>query len=137
MKAELSKDGKIIIVTIPMNFRKRGGRKLIIAPDGMEMAPPAPYSALAKLVAKAHRWLKMLENGEAPSIRAVAAQEKTDESYVGKVLRLTLLAPDIVELILDNKQPDVMTWNELKKPFPVEWPKQREKWGIPEPKQLS
>ena len=137
MKAELSKDGKTIIVTIPMNFRKRGGRKLIIAPDGMEMAPPTPYSALAKLVAKAHRWLEMLENGKIASIRAIAEKEKVDPSYVSRVLNLTLLAPDLVELILDNQQPDVMTWNELKKPFPMEWPKQREKWGIPEPKQLS
>ncbi|MEO5372610.1 MAG: hypothetical protein H7833_21280, partial [Magnetococcus sp. DMHC-1] len=55
---------------------------------------------------------------------------KLDDSYVAKVLRLTLLAPDIVETILDGTQPDVLTWRELAKPFPPEWPKQREQWGI-------
>ena len=73
MKAELSKDGSTIVVTIPMQLRRRGGRKLIIAPDGMEMAPPAPKDdALARLVAKAHHWLKLLESGKAPSIQAIA-----------------------------------------------------------------
>ncbi len=45
-------------------------------------------------------------------------------------MRLTLLAPDIVEMILDGKQPEAMTWREMAKPFPVEWPKQRRLWGI-------
>ncbi|MBF0425779.1 MAG: hypothetical protein HQL66_08170 [Magnetococcales bacterium] len=63
------------------------------------------------------------------SIRAIAEQERIDESYVAKVLRLTLLAPDIIEAILDDRQPDIMTWRELAKPFPMEWPKQREVWG--------
>ncbi|MBF0126875.1 MAG: hypothetical protein HQM02_06650 [Magnetococcales bacterium] len=56
----------------------------------------------------------------------------SDESYVAKVLRLTLLAPDIIiEAILDDRQPDVMTWRELAKPFPEEWPEHRERWRIP------
>ncbi len=118
-----------------MTLRRRGGRKLIIAPDGMEMAPPMPRDdGLARLVAKAHQWLEMLESGKVASIRAIAEQEKSDASYVGKVLRLTLLAPDIVESILNNKQPDIMTWRELSKPFPVEWEKQREKWNLQEEK---
>ena len=135
MHAELSKDKTIITVTIPMTLRRRGGRKLIIAPDGMEMAPPVPRDdGLARLVARAHQWLEMLESGKVASIRAIAEQEKSDASYVGKVLRLTLLAPDIVESILNNKQPDIMTWRELSKPFPVEWEKQREKWNLQEEK---
>ena len=131
MKAELSKDGSTIVVTIPMQLRRRGGRKLIIAPDGMEMAPPAPKDdALARLVAKAHHWLKLLESGKAPSIQAIAEQENIDKSYAAKVLRLTLLAPDIVVAILDGRQPDVLTWRELARPFPVLWEKQRQRWGM-------
>lgn len=129
MKAELSKDGKEIIVTIPMQLRRRGGRKLIIAPDGMEPPPPREET-LAKLVAKAHHWLRLMENGQITSYRAIAEQEKLDESYVAKVMNLTLLAPDIVEMILDGRQPDVMTWRELRKPFPMVWSEQRERWGI-------
>ena len=128
-RAELSRDGKEIIVTIPVCLKRRGGRKLIIAPEGTEIPPPRD-DTLARLVAKAHKWLRMLESGKAPSIRAIAEQEKIDESYVAKVLRLTLLAPDIIEAILDDRQPDVMTWRELARPFPMEWPKQREIWGF-------
>lgn len=130
--AELSQDGKEIIVTIPWAMRRRGGRKLIIAPEGMEEEPPREET-LAKLVAKAHRWIRLLEGGKISSFRAIAEQEKLDESYVGKVLCLTLLAPDIVEMILDGRQPDVMTWRELRRPFPVEWERQRERWGVSTP----
>lgn len=129
MKAEMSRDGKMIVVTIPMVLKRRGGRKLIIAPAGMETAPPRDET-LAKLVARAHKWLKMLEGGQCGSIRALAEQENLDESYVAKVLRLTLLAPDIIERILDGRQPDVLTWRELIKPFPMLWSEQREKWGF-------
>ncbi|MBF0339740.1 MAG: hypothetical protein HQL95_02095 [Magnetococcales bacterium] len=132
MKTEMSKDGKTIVVTIPMVVKRRGGRKLIIAPEGMDMPPPRDET-LAKLVAKAHKWLKMLESGKAPSLRALAEQEKVGESYMSKVLRLTLLAPDIVTAIIDGRQPDVMSWRELTKPFPSVWSEQRERWGFPEP----
>ena len=131
MRAEMSKDGKIITITIPMNLRRRGGRKRIVAPPGMDSLPSLQRDdTLAKLVAKAHRWMKELEVGGVSSIRALAVREKLDESYLAKVLRLTLLAPDIVKAILNGTQPDHLTWRELSKPFPSEWPKQRERWGI-------
>ncbi len=85
---------------------------------------------LAKLVAKAHLWLRQLESGKIATISELAEREKLDNSYVAKVMRLTLLAPDIVEMILDGTQPDVMSWWELAKPFPVEWERQRERWRV-------
>ena len=131
MKAEISPDGKIITVTIPMKLGKRGGRKMIIAPDGQQLPPELPHNdALARLVARAYQWLKDLESRRVGSIKEIAENEKLDESYIGKVLRLTLLAPDIVKLILDNQQPDTMTWRELSRPFPSEWGEQRERWGL-------
>ena len=131
MKAEISPDGKIITVTIPMKLGRRGGRKMIIAPDGQELQPELLRDdSLARLVAKAYKWLRLLESGKTPSIQAIAEEENTDPSYVAKVLRLTLLAPDIIDLILKNRQPDTMTWRELRKPFPMLWEEQRKKWGI-------
>jgi hypothetical protein len=133
MKAEMSKDGSTIIVSIPMQFRRRGGRTTIIAPEGMDM-PPMPKAArddsLVKLVVKAHRWLRMMESGKFASIKELADHEQIDDSYVARVLRLTLLAPDIVEAILDNQHPDVLTVRELMRPFPVLWTEQRDRWGI-------
>ncbi|MEO5347891.1 MAG: hypothetical protein H7834_16155 [Magnetococcus sp. YQC-9] len=129
MRTEMRQNGEIIVVTIPLQLKRRGGRKLIIAPMGVE-AEPLREETLAKLVAKAHRWLRMMESGQYRSIKDLAAQEQIDDSYLARVLRLTLLAPDIIVAILDGRQPDVLTWRELKSPFPMEWEKQREKWGF-------
>ena len=110
-----------------------GGRKTIVAPDGAEGLPVPKAKqddALLKALARAHRWKGMLESGEVASVKDLAKQEKIDDSYVARVLRLTLLAPDIVEAILNGCQPDGMSYRELAKPFPVEWSLQREKWGF-------
>jgi hypothetical protein len=69
-----------------------------------------------------------LWEGESPrtcgTVEELAAAEKINSSYVSRVLRLTLLAPDIVEAILDGRQPAKMTLAELMKPFPVSWNQQ-------------
>ncbi|MBF0148282.1 MAG: hypothetical protein HQL85_19165 [Magnetococcales bacterium] len=131
MSAEWSQDKKEIIVSIPMELKRRGGRKSIIMPDGVDLpSVPARDETLAKLVAKAHLWLRQLESGKVATISELAERENLDNSYVAKVMRLTLLAPDIVVMILDGKQPEAMTWRKLAKGFPMEWPKQRRLWSI-------
>ncbi len=67
----------------------------------------------------------MLETGVYRSVAELAEAEKVNASYLSRMLRLTLLAPDIVEAVLDGRQPDRMTLAELMKPFPVEWGEQR------------
>jgi hypothetical protein len=67
----------------------------------------------------------MLENGTHATIAEIAAAEKINESYVGRILRLTLLAPDIVEAILDGRQPVEMTLALLMRPFSTLWEAQR------------
>ncbi|MBF0628547.1 MAG: hypothetical protein HQL91_10065 [Magnetococcales bacterium] len=134
MKAEMSRDGRIIVVTVPITLRRRGGRTMIIAPEGMAVAPVSYNDdAVLKLVVRAHQWLRQLEKGRFGSIKELAEHEQHDSSYISKILSLTLLAPDIVEAILDRRQPDVLTWEELRKPFPMIWSEQRAKWGFPEP----
>lgn len=110
---------------VSISIRQRGGRKLVIAPDGAEVAA-APImrhvdSAMVKAIARAFRWRDMLESGEYATIREIANAEKINESYVGRVLRLTLLAPDVVEVILDGRQPVSLSLDGLMKRFPVEW----------------
>jgi hypothetical protein len=82
-------------------------------------------SALAKVVARAFRWRRMLEAGRYSTIDELAAAEGINGSYVCQILRLTLLAPDIVEAILDGWQPDGMTLPGLMEPFPEEWSRQK------------
>ena len=72
----------------------------------------------------------MLENGAHATIAEIAAAEKINSSYVSRVLRLTLLAPDIVEAILDGRQPVGMPLAGLMEPFPVGWREQRGGFGL-------
>ena len=131
--ARLSDDGKTIIVKIPMKFRRRGGRKLIIAPDGGDAwmpSKPRRDDTLIKAIARARRWQRMLESGQVPSTRQLAEKEKINASYLARILRLTLLAPDIVEAVLDGRQPKGLLLADLMKTFPVEWDKQRTLFGF-------
>ena len=80
---------------------------------------------MIRAIARAFRWREMLENGKYATIAEIAAAEKINDSYVGRVLRLTLLAPDIVEAILYGGQPAEVTLGGLMQPFAVEWPEQR------------
>jgi hypothetical protein len=122
-------DGRTITVRIPITIRRRGGRKLVLAPDGTPETRPALHrqvnNAMVKAIARAFRWREMLENGTHATIAEIAAAEKVNDSYVGRVLRLTLLAPDIVEAILNGRQPAEMTLAVLLRPFPVGWAAQR------------
>ena len=110
-----------------MRFQRRGGRKWIIAPDGSATVPttkPKPDGALVKALARAHRWRRMLEEGQFGTLADLADAERISRSYVSRVVRLTLLAPDIVEWTLDGRPTAGLP--QLLKPFPVEWERQRE-----------
>jgi hypothetical protein len=125
----LSDDGRTVTVHIPISIRRRGGRKFVLAPDGTTDTWAAPSrrvdNAMIKAIARAFRWREMLENAPHATIAEIATAEKINETYVGRVLRLTLLAPDIVEAILGGRQPTEMTLATLMKPFPALWEAQR------------
>jgi len=120
---------QMLTVRVPLAVRKqRGGRKLMIAPASTtNRGSSAADTTLVKAVARAFRWRRMMETGRFATINELAAAEKINSSYVSRLLRLTLLAPDIVEAILDGRQPEGMTLPALMEPFPVEWESQRPK----------
>lgn len=94
-------------VRVPIALGKRRGRKRVLAPDGTELVrPPAPSidSALVEAVARAFRWQRMLESGAYGTLRELATAERINPSYVSRFLRLTLLAPEVVEAILDGRR---------------------------------
>jgi len=117
---------QMLTVRVPLAVRKpRGGRKLMLAPSGMApRGASATDTTLVKALARAFRWRRMMEAGRYGTIDELAVAEKINSSYVSRVLRLTLLAPDIVEAILDGRQPDGMTLPALMEPFPVDWKSQ-------------
>ena len=118
-----ARDSDVVAIKIPFTVRMRGGRKLVLAPDGAPVPPAAPHidSTLVKAIARAFRWQKMLETGRFATINEIARAEKINSSYVSRVLRLTLLAPATVEAILDGRADAAPTLAEAMKVFPVEW----------------
>jgi hypothetical protein len=121
-RATVSADGETITLHIPMTFRKRGGRKLVVTPDGAEWAPrPRVDNAMVKALARAFRWRRMLDDGLCGTIEELAKRERVNRSYMSRVLRLTLLAPDVVEAILDGRQPEGMRLEDLLEGFPLGW----------------
>lgn len=119
-------DEQTVTVHVPMAFRKRGGRKLVVTPDGAEWAPrPRVDNAMVKALARAFRWRKELDSGVHATIEDLAKAKGLAPSYVSRVLRLTLLAPEIVEAILDGRQPAELRLDNLLECFPLEWEGQR------------
>jgi hypothetical protein len=125
---EISRDGTALTVSIPMAIRKRGGRKLVVSPAGAEpWAPSRPRidNTLLRALVQAFHWQHKLESGQHATISELAKVLKLDRSFVSHVLRLTLLAPDLVEAILDGRQSPTMQLQTLVRGFPVEWERQR------------
>lgn len=128
VRHELSRDGSILTVSVPFAVRKRGGRKLAMVPEDVAAwALPVPRidNTLVKALARAFRWQRMLESGRFASVTELAEAEKINQSYLCRVLRLALLAPDIVEAILDGRPPAGLQLSLLLGPLPSEWTEQR------------
>lgn len=109
-----------VTIHVPFRLVKRGGRKEMQLPEGAS-TPRRPDDALVKALARAFRWKRMLESSEYATVAELAEREGIAPSYMTRVLRLTLLAPDIVEAILDGKQGPLVTLVRVMEPFPVEW----------------
>ena len=111
-EARLSDDGATLTVWVPMTLKPRGGRKLVVSPDGVP-AWAGPSSrvddTLVKALARAFRWRRLLEIGVHGTVDEIARAEGINASYVSRILRLTLLAPDIVEAVLDGRQAPELT----------------------------
>jgi hypothetical protein len=116
-----------IVVRVPLAIR-RPGRRTIVTPvcqQGYAVMPTRADPAPVKALARAFRYQRMLDEGRYTSISEMAEGERIDRGYVGRILHLTLLAPDIVEGILDGRQPAELELPTLIEPFPLEWDVQR------------
>ncbi|MBS3652600.1 hypothetical protein KEU06_28905 [Pseudaminobacter sp. 19-2017] len=99
-------DERTVTVHVPLSFRRKGGRKVVISPTGEEQRlTPVRYidDALLRSLVQAFEWKRMLDEGEYVSFSELAGATKLNHSFVSRVLRLTLLAPDVVEAILDGE----------------------------------
>jgi len=126
--AETRLDGSTLIVRIPMRFQRRGGRKHIVAPDGSAIAPtakPQPDGTLVKALARAWRWQRMLDDGVYASVSEIGDAENISKSYVSRILRLALLAPDIIDATVAGRADQSLMLEQLEQPLPASWVEQQ------------
>lgn len=121
-----------LTVQVPLAIRRRPGRKTVVTPNGSASAGIPLYAspahadpALVKALARAFRYQRMLDEGQYASITEMAEAERLDRGYMGRLLQLTLLAPDIVEALLDGRHQDGPDSRRFLEPFSAEWWKQR------------
>jgi hypothetical protein len=129
-RADLEVD--TLTIRIPIRLQRRGGRKLIVTPDGAAVSPPKPSrdETLVKALVRAHRWRRQIESGQAKSITDLAEQEGVAVAYVCRLLPLTCIAPDMVETILDGRQPKGLRLAEMLGNGPSAWNAQRKRLGF-------
>ena len=122
--ATLTHDDGGIVVSVPLKIKKRGGRKEVVM---LGANPPnlAHQEALVIAIARAHRWKKLLDDGKFESISDLAREIGLDVSFAARLLRLTLLSPDIIEAILAGEEPSGLSLTKLTKRLPAIWKAQR------------
>jgi hypothetical protein len=132
MSERTSREVETLTIRIPIRLQRRGGRKLIITPEGAAVPTPKPRrdETSVKAVVRAHRWRRKIENGQAKSITDLAEQEGVTVAYVCRLLPLTCLAPDIVAAIHDGRQPKGLRLTEMLGNGPFAWEEQRASWGF-------
>ena len=112
------------ITRLPMKLKMRGGKTVMVLPDGtrvVERREVTIDNAMVKVIARAFRWQRLLQDGAFCSIGELARAEKINPSYVSRVLRLAFLSPKVIEKILEGKQPAHLTLTDLMTPFPADW----------------
>ena len=125
-------DGQTVDVRMPMEFRRRSGRKEIILPPNVETEPKAqPNRPLVLALARAHRWQKTLDAGEVAYLDELAVRYDVDRSYVSRIINLSALAPDIIGAALTGNEPTGMSLAKLRAALPYRWDEQREMLGFP------
>ena len=121
-----------ITVRVPLKIRRRPGKKTVVTPvteGGSDAVPTRADPALVKALARAFRYQRLLDEGRYASISEMAAAERIERGYLGTLLRLMLLAPDIVEGILDGSHLSSQGLPALMEPFPIAWSAQRRRFG--------
>jgi hypothetical protein len=124
-----------LTIRIPIRLQRRGGRKLIMTPEGSALPTPKRRrdDTLIKALVRAHRWRRRIESGRGKSITDLAEQEGVTVAYVCRLLPLTCLAPDIVEAVLDARQPKGLRLVEMLGNVSMRWEEQRGSWDLAHP----
>jgi hypothetical protein len=144
MRYQLDPDDNILTVVLPVKFRRKRGRKMIMASDTdapllseQDLAPSKPDETFVSALVKAFRWQEMIDQSMYDNPKELAKKQGIEVTHVYRIMRLTMLAPDIVDAVLHGKQPRDFMLQAVVRGFPISWKEQRAKYGFPAPEQLN
>jgi hypothetical protein len=125
--AKLNRASRTLIIRVPLPAKRRGARKFVVGPGGIAWTGRRVVvdNTIVKALGRAHRWKAMLESGEYSSVTDLAKAEKINLSYLCRILRLTLLAPEFVEAILNGRHSPGLQLSDLLRPISVIWSEQQ------------
>jgi len=113
-----------------MRIKKRSGRRQIVVQEQVPDASRTYAESLVLSVARAHHWKELIDSGKFASLSELATAIGMAVSYVARIYRLTYLAPDIIEAVLDGNEPEGLSMRKLNTPTPLDWDQQREWLGF-------
>ena len=123
-------DAKQLELKYPIRFGRKRGRVLIIEPTPRRSDQGERDSKLYNAVTQAFYWKQQMEKRRI-TLTELAKQEHTDRGYMGQILKLTTLAPDIIMAIIEGRQPKLLTTRGLiRGHFPYIWEDQRRELGF-------
>ena len=122
-----------ITVRVPLRIRRRPGRKTVVTPMAEAGADAAIRTcadpALVKALARAFRYQRLLEEGRYASITEMAEAERIERGYLGTLTRLTRLAPELIEAVLNGRQSKRVNLPSLLERFSTGWAEQVSRWS--------
>ncbi len=134
MNFQLDNDTGKIIVHVPINFRRWGGKKVLIGPQGEDLRilekEIRKDEKLLKALARAYKWQKLIAIGKYQNSGDIEMVEQINRSYVQRVMRMMLLSPRIIEALLNGEQPEGFALTDIDKTFSPLWDKQAEQFGF-------
>lgn len=141
MQYHLREDENILSIRMPVCFKRRSSRKMIIAPPGAgallnnaDLKATKPDQSFVDALVRAFQWQDLVDQGVYASPKELADKENIEVTHVYRLMRLTMLAPDIIEAVLDGTQPRTLTMQNIVRGFPISWKEQRALYGFSDPK---
>ncbi len=129
-------ESKILSIVVPVNFKRRQSRKTIVSPTGKNIkaitnveGPKQDHVFVSSLI-KAFDWQEKLDSGKYETPKELAEKEDIEPTHMYRIMRLTLLAPDIIQTIMDGTQPRALTLQDVIRGFPISWREQRDMFGF-------
>jgi site-specific DNA recombinase len=122
---------EVVRLALEARIKRCGGEiRLVVPPDLAGQVPAHPVTSLLRALARGRQWYEWVVAGEVSGRRSIARRVGFDERHVSQILECAFLAPDIVEAILDGRQPPDLTWRRLTRHLPLNWVEQRKRLGF-------